>query len=661
MMPFSYPEMVNLLNYNAKKYYVDDTPEITDEAYDTIYQRVVAYEKEHPEEILPYSPTQRIGHPILSSDLKKQSREIVMGSLENAFTDADVVAFLNTIYMPDSIAFEFKMDGVGLELVYVYGHLTVALTRGDGKTGEVVTHTAKVIPSIPLYIKELENVDLIEIRGEVVMPYTSVEEYKKNNPDKEVVSPRNIAAGALRQLDPRIAADRKLLFIPHSLGKYPEDLILSFYAFNRLCKKWGFRVITTKVFKDIKDIKNLYEKIREARNKLPFAIDGVVLKVNELPRHSVYGSTAKCPRWAVAWKFPSEEKQVILKDVIVDVGRTGVITPVAVFDSVELSSVMVTNATLHNYDDIKKKDICIGDTITVTRSGDVIPKVTGVIKEKRPSDAKLILMPEKCPSCGEPITKTKAAAYCVNSTCRGQAIQRIVHFASRGAMNIQGLGQATAEFCYDELGLTTLYDLVSYNFDQYAKATSREKTYSNLQQAIDHSLDNASSSEVLFALGLPRIGKAQADEIVSFLHSKGKHLADMFKNTEVILSLQEIQGIGEQTVNAVVKYLGNQKILLDILQVLNVCKLNDSGKVGALTSTILQDKTFVITGTLSLPREDVAAYIKSHGGKATTSVSKKTSYLIVGESPGNDKVTKANAYKIPQITENDLYAMVSDN
>lgn len=655
MIKVSYTELVAILNYHSKKYYVDSSPEISDEEYDGLYQMLLEYEKEHPDKIHPASPSQRVGHPITSGDIVKYEHIVKMASLDNAFTTDDFQKFTDTI-LNEEYAVELKFDGASLELEYVYGHLVAASTRGDGKTGELVTHAAKAIKSIPLYIEELKSVHKIQIRGEVIMPYEAAEEYKAKNPEKQVISPRNIAAGSLRLLDPKEIADRKLVFIPHSLGYFPENYLHSFKEFNQKCKRWGFRRITTQVVQTAQEVVNLYNRFLEYRKKLPFAADGIVVKVNNFQRHEIYGETVKFPKWAIAWKFPSEEKQVVLKAVECQVGRSGVITPVAVFDPVELSGVMVTNATLHNYGDIQRKDIRMGDTIVVTRSGDVIPKVLRSVPENRTGAEELINPPEKCPDCGHPLHIGRTYVTCINTECRGQVIQRFSHFGSRGAMNINGFGEAQAVIMYDTLGIRSLSQLMKFDFRAYAETVTQKKTYTKLADEFDRIKAHTDPVRLLYGFGITGIGEVQAEEIVKYLQANKRNLTEFCTDPKLREQLTEVAGIGQLTLAGIEKYIGNVSVRKDILDVISLCNIKFPEISGG--TDILKGKTFVITGTLTVPRKEMEQLIKANGGKISGSVSKKTTYLLAGENAGNDKTEAAKKNNVEVISEEKIMEMI---
>lgn len=652
MIPVNYVELVNICNYHSKKYYIDSYPEISDEDYDSLYRKLTEYEAEHPNEILSYSPTQRVGSPVRSSDIVKRDKDVKMLSLDNAFTPEDLTNFTDKL-INEEYAVELKLDGASLELEYIYGTLTEATTRGDGSVGEVVTHAAKAIKSIPVWIPELRTVHKLQIRGEVVMPYKAAEEYKQKHPEKETISPRNIASGSLGLLDPKEVATRQLLFIPHSLGYYPKDIFHSFKHFNVSLRQWGFRTITTKVLRSTDDIISLYNRFTDYRKKLPFAADGIVIKVNDFSRHSVYGETKKAPKWAIAWKFPSEEGEVILRQVVWQVGRTGVITPVAVFDPVELSGVMVENATLHNWEDIQRKDIMLNDTIVVTRSGDVIPKVLKSVTDKRTVYAEMVQPPGECPECGTPTEKTKAAILCRNPECRAQVIQRIVHFGSRDALDIKGLGESMAAFLYDELAVKTLKGIIDFDFAAYAETTTKKKTFNNLGVAIQKVMEDTSPSKLLYSFGIPHIGNVQAEEIINFLETKDFGLRDLVTSGKVQAGLGNIAGIGHVTANTFRKFMENKSFQEDILHVIDSVKCFKKPKTAE--SNTLNGFSFVITGTLSKPRGIIEDYIKLKGGKITSSVSKKTLYLVAGENYSQEKIAVAKKYNVQVITEDELY------
>lgn len=646
MKKTEYLKLVNDLNNHCYKYYVQSSPEISDEEYDKQYQVLKEAEKNNPDLLVSYSPTQRIGSPI-KSGLPTQERQIKMMSLDNAFTLQDFEAFSSKLY-DEELAVELKLDGAGLELIYVFGRLTTALSRGNGTSGEVITHVAKAIKTIPLYIPELDDIELIEIRGEVIMPYTVVQEYKKQHPEKETISPRNLASGALRLLDPKQIAERKLTFIPHSVGSFPEGFITSFKDFNTKCKAWKFQTVSTQICSSNVGVANLYNRFIGYRSKLPFAADGLVIKVNDFSRHEVYGETVKYPKWAIAWKFPAEEKETILRDIVPQTGRTGVVTPVAIFDPIELSGAIVSKATLHNYDEIKRKDIRIGDTIIVSRSGDVIPKVIRVLPEKRTHYAKKVIPPELCPDCNQPLIKQKTYINCKNYKCKGKVIARMIHFASRNAMDIKGFGDSMAEFFYSQ-DITTLSEIMNIERSSLPEGL----LYDNLIDSIEKAKHNVEPSRLLFGLGIYGVGEVQAELIIKQLFTQDLGLRDLLTNRGTVYKLTEVDGIGDVTLNNINNFLNKESLVNDAVAVYESIK---SWKLPEKSeSNKFAGQTFVITGTLSKPRKEIEKYIKDNQGKVSGSVSKKTSCLIVGTNPGNDKVQAAKLHNVKTITEGELY------
>ena len=649
-----YLKIIDELNRYSRLYYEKDISEISDEEYDRKYEYLKTIEAKYPELKVDYSPTQRVGSPITSlGDRKTRTKK--MASLDNAFTFDDFQAFTSTLF-DNELAVELKLDGASLELVYIYGELVEALTRGDGMTGEVVTHAARAIRSVPLHIEDWTAIERVEIRGEVVMPFTAVEDYRKKHPEKEIISPRNLASGGLRLLDPKRVAERRLVFIPHSLGVCSEPIADDFVEFNKKCKALGFRTVTTQLCRSPQEVETLYNRFVQYRSKMPFAADGIVIKVNAFNRQDFYGETIKYPKWAIAWKFPAEEKETILRSVEFQVGRSGVVTPVAIFDKVVLSGAVVTNATLHNFKDIKRKDIQIGDTIVVTRSGDVIPKVLRSLPEKRTYYSKLITPPEVCPICNTILKEEKAYLICTNYACEAQIIGRILHFASRNAMDIRGLGDSMAEFLHTKGYVKKLSDIYALDFDKIIAEEGKPQIFQNLKDSIEKSREEVDFGKLLYGLGIRGVGEVQAQEITKFLASKHVNLTGLFSDIELCSFLTEIDGIGTITAEAIKAYVITPELSSEAL---NIIEAQYSFKeIKAVCSNKLKDLTFVITGGLKIPRKNMEYLIKEHGGRVTTSVSKKTSYLIVGEEPGNDKLTGAKKNNIPQISEEQLNEMI---
>lgn len=643
-------ELEKKLTYHARKYYVDDSPEISDYEYDKMFYRLVQLEEENPTLASVNSPTKRVGGTALDK-FEKVIHKVRMGSLRDVFDFSELSDFIQKT-PADGYSVECKIDGLSVSLVYDGGELKVGSTRGDGDVGENVTENLRTIHSIPLRIPYTGH---LEVRGEVYMPRESFEKLnvtREENGEPTFANPRNAAAGSLRQLDSKITAERKLdIFIfnvqacDKSFKTHSESL--EFLSEN------NFKIIPHLCVLDTQqEIEAKITEIGEKRGGLPFDIDGVVIKVNNISLREEYGDTGSVPRWAVAYKFPPEEKETVLRDICINVGRTGVLTPYAVFDSVRLAGTSVSKATLHNYDFICERDIRIGDTVTVRKAGDIIPEILGVNTTKRPIGSAQFIMPKFCPSCGEPVYKApdEAAYYCTNAECPSQRIRNLVHFASRDAMDIDGLGSALIETLVDSELVYTAADLYSLSEEAVAKLERMGKrSASNLIRAIDTSKARG-LDRLLYALGIRQIGEKAARALAVHFGN----IERMF--TATLEELCSVEDIGEITALNVVNYFSHPqtKDLIDRLQAAGVSTVYQS----TVEDTRFSGMTFVLTGTLpTMTRDEASALIESHGGKTSSSVSKKTSYVLAGSDAGS-KLLKAHTLGIKIIDEDTFLEML---
>ena len=643
-------ELEKKLEYHARKYYVDDAPEISDFEYDEMFYRLVKLENDHPDLASINSPTKRVGGAVLDK-FEKVTHRVRMGSLRDVFSFEELEDFVSKTPC-NGYSVECKIDGLSVSLVYDNGELVIGSTRGDGDIGENVTENLKTIPSVPLRIPYEGH---LEVRGEVFMPRESFEALntlREQNGEQLFANPRNAAAGSLRQLDSRITASRKLdififniqecdrAFATHSEG-------LSFLS------GLGFKVIPyLSVLEDNDGIVDKIKEIGELRNGLPFDIDGVVIKVNDIAVREEYGDTGSVPKWAVAYKFPPEEKETILREICVNVGRTGVITPYAVFDTVHLAGTSVTKATLHNHDFISERDIRIGDTVIVRKAGDIIPEIVRVNTDKRPDGTVPFMMPKTCPSCGGPVYREEdqAAYYCNNSACPAQLLRNLEHFVSRDAMNIDGLGSAQVSAMVDAGIVKDAADLYFVEKDQLIPLDRMgEKLATNLVTSIQSSKARG-LDKLLYALGIHQVGE-KASKILA---AKFTDIDRFFTVTEE--ELCEINDIGEITAKNIVTYFGSPST-----QEL-ISKLKKAGVKTTYESDVKNDRfsgmTFVLTGTLpTMDRKEASALIESYGGKTSGSVSKKTTYVLAGEDAGS-KLTKAKELGVAIISEDQLLEMI---
>ena len=638
------------LEYHSRKYYVEDSPEISDFEYDEMFYRLKKLEEDYPELASENSPTKRVGGAVLDK-FEKVTHNVHMGSLRDVFNYEELGEFIEKTPC-DGFSVECKIDGLSVSLVYDNGELTIGSTRGDGAVGENVTENLKTIPSIPLRIPYQGH---LEVRGEVFMPRENFEKLnavREENGEQLFKNPRNAAAGSLRQLDSKITASRRLDIFIFNIQECDKTFSTHLEGLEFL-KGLGFKVIPyLAVLNTNEEIVAKIESIGTMRQGLPFDIDGVVIKVNNLALRDEYGDTGAVPKWAVAYKFPPEEKETVLREICVNVGRTGVITPYAVFDTVQLAGTSVTKATLHNYDFIKERDIHIGDTVIVRKAGDIIPEIVRVNKDKRPKDAIPYKMPDICPSCGEPIYREEgeAAYYCTNTACPDQLLRNLSHFVSRDAMNIDGLGAAQIATMV-ELGLVKdAGDLYYLEKEQLLVLGKKVDTLANnIVNSIQGS-KNAGLDRLLYALGIRQVGEKAAKALATAF-------CDIDKFFELTTEqLCEVDDIGEITARNIVNYFSHQQTreLVDKFKNAGVKTVFESDVI----DTRFAGKTFVLTGTLpTMDRKEASALIEKYGGKTSGSVSKKTDYVLAGEEAGS-KLDKAKALGITIINENDLLQMI---
>ena len=655
-------ELIKIINEADYNYHTLDNPTITDQEYDKYLRELFDLEEEHPELVRSDSPTQHAGGKIIDG-FEKVEHKIPMMSLSDVFSESEVIAFDERIKkegIHPQYMCELKIDGLSVSLLYEKGVLVRAATRGDGVIGEDITHNAKTIKTIPLKLNE--EVD-IEVRGEIFMNKKTLleinEERKKNN-EPLLQNCRNAAAGSIRQLDSSVAAKRKLdTFIYHLPN--PEDFGISTHDDAiAYMKKLGFKTNpNNRLVNDITDVLTFIEEMKEKRPSLPYDIDGIVIKVNNLADQQKLGFTAKYPKWATAYKFPAEEVLTKLTDIIFTVGRTGQITPNAVLEPVIVAGSTVKRATLHNEDYVIAKDLKIGDIVSIRKAGDVIPEVVEAKKERRKGLEKNFKMIENCPMCGEKLVKKEGQVdyFCFNKNCPARKIESLIHFASRDAMNIDGLGDRIIEdffnFGFIEK-VSDIYKLENHRKDLITLEGYGNKSVANLLDAIDTSKHN-SLEKLVFGLGIPHVGAKTA-----------KILASNFKTMEnleqaTIEDLVKIPDIGEIIAKSVVTYFATEENI-DELERLKKQGINMTylGKAQQENSNF-KDKSFVLTGSLEkYSRDEAKEIIESFGGKTVDSVSKKTSIVIVGENPGS-KYDKAKQLGIEIWTENDFLEKIDNN
>jgi DNA ligase (NAD+) len=647
------------IEYHNERYFVEDEPEIADADFDALVRELRDLEGQHPSLVTPESPTQRPGGYVASTFAPVVHRQ-PMFSLDNAFSRDDLLAWGARIQriVTESIRFvaEPKLDGLAISLQYEDGRFTVGATRGDGVTGEDVTENLRTIAAVPQKLKgKGKDVPaLLEVRGEVFMPLTAFETLNKRQGDageRLFTSPRNAAAGSLRQKDPGITATRDLTLYAYQLGaKEGGPRLRTHEEMLEWLRTLGFPVNPhIEAFDDLESVFAFCERTEANRHSLGYEIDGVVVKVDDLGQRAEMGFTSRAPRWAIAYKFPPEEKTTILRDIMVSIGRTGRATPFAVLEPVFVGGANVGMATLHNEDDVARKDVRPGDTVIVRRAGDVIPEVVGPVLAKRPAKTKRWTFPKKCPECGEPLVRVEGEAnhHCVNVDCPAQRVQRLVHWASRGAMDIEGLGEERVRQFVDAGLLEDAADVYALTVERLVPLERiGERSAQLLVDAIDGSRGRP-LWRVLVGLGINHVGPTAAQV-----------LARSFDDLDAIVGagveqLTGLDGVGPTIAQSLGKWFSidrNQRLV----QRLRDAGVNFAGDKGAQTATIddsFAGLTFVLTGTLAQrTRDEAAAEIAARGGKVTGSVSKKTSYVVAGEGPGS-KLAKAEELGVAVLDE----------
>lgn len=654
----SIEELRELINYHSNLYYTLDEPEISDFEYDRLMHKLKEMEKADPSLITPDSPTQRIGGKILSG-FEEVVHTVQMQSLNDVFDKESVLDFgektENALGEKVEYITELKIDGLSVSLEYRDGYFFRGSTRGDGTVGEDVTENLKTIRNIPLKLNE--NIPYLEVRGEVFMPHSSFDalnKFQEETGQKPFKNPRNAAAGSLRQLDSSVVAQRKLDIFVFNIQQIEGKEITTHKEGLEYLSELGFKTIPeTPVCKSIEEVFAEIERIGEMRETLGFDIDGAVVKVNSISQREILGSTAKCPKWAVAYKYPPEIKETKLVDILVQVGRTGVLTPNAVLDSVRLAGTTVSRATLHNIDYIREKDIRIGDTVLVQKAGDIIPEVVSVVKEKRDGNETVFEMPAVCPVCGATVYREdgEAATRCTGAECPAQIARNIIHFASRDAMDIEGMGPAVVEKFLENGIISSVADIYKIKTEDIEVLDKMgKKSAENLVSAIEKSKSN-DLSKLVFALGIRHVGARNA----SVLAFRFGTLDALMQATEE--QLAKVDEIGEVIAKSIVNFF-KQEQNLSVVEQLRACGLNFicNEKQG---EGIFTGKTFVLTGTLpTMNRNEASKLITDNGGKVSSSVSKKTDYVLAGEEAGS-KLDKANSLGITVISEDDLKDMLS--
>lgn len=651
------------------KYYVLAEPSISDEEYDKLIKDLEKLEKENPHLITTDSPTQRVGKD-LTKVFNPVTHKIPMLSLANTYNEEELFDFDRRVReaLPKTEKIEYvvelKIDGASVSLHYLNGLLNTAATRGDGFVGEEITTNVKTIKAVPLKLKSVSSIPYsisdIEVRGEI---FINIDEFLRFNKEREergeklFANPRNSAAGTLKMQDPKIVAKRPLNIFVYTLIS-PGDHLISQYENLSILKKLGFRVNPeVKLCNSIEKVLEICHELEEKRELLEYEIDGAVIKVNSLAQQRILGNIAKSPRWAVAFKFKARQAFTRINRILWQVGRIGTLTPVADLQPVFLSGSTISRATLHNFDEIRRKDIREGDKVVIEKGGDVIPKVVSVIVSERDKNSKPVKPPENCPVCGSSLFKpeNEVAYYCENSECSAQVKGRIEHFAARGAMDIEGLGEALINL-FVEMGFlktyADIYDLKEKREELINIERLGEKSVDNLLKSIEKSKKQP-FAKVLFALGIRYVGSGAAKKLADGLNS----IDNLINASEEEIS--SIHEIGPSISKSVKKFFSN-KNNLHIIERLKKHGLKFSGAGKIKENTVFSGKTFVLTGTLSgFSREDAGEKIVNLGGKVTSSVSKNTDFVLVGENPGS-KLSKAEKLGIKTINEKEFIKLLNE-
>ncbi len=648
-------QLRDTLNENARLYYTLDASKMSDYEYDRLYRRLQDLEKEHPEEITPDSPTQRVGDAVLN-EFAEVVHPVPLESLEDVFNGEEVLDFLNRVLetLPEAeYSVEPKVDGLSVALEYRNGVFYQGATRGDGRVGEDVTGNLRTVRSIPMTLPE--QLPRLIVRGEVYMARTVFEEINDQlelEGKPLMANPRNAAAGSLRQKDPKVCAGRRLDIAVFNLQLAEGREFSTHSETLQYLRAQGFPVIPHDVLQQGDDILRQIEKLGDTRMEFPFDIDGAVIKLNDLSNREILGSTAKCPKWAVAYKYPPEQKKSRVADIVVQVGRTGVLTPKAVLEPVRLAGTTVTNATLHNQDYIAEKDIRIGDTVIVQKAGEIIPEIVSVVKEKRPEGTVAFHLPDVCPVCGAPVERDPdgAAIRCTGAECPAQLLRNLIHFASRDAMDIDGVGQAMLQQLIEAKLVSNPADLYDLRAEQLAGLERMgKKSAQNAVNAIARSKEN-DLWRLIFALGIRQVGAKAA-----------KVLAAHFGSMDALrrATAEELTGIddvGAITADYIIRWMQSSQAA-DLLERLKNAGVNMACKQ-EMVDRRFAGMTFVLTGTLTrFTREEAGEMIEQRGGKSASSVSKKTTYVVAGENAGS-KLKKAQELQIPVLNEEDFLALL---
>jgi DNA ligase (NAD+) len=654
-------ELKRLIHHHNELYHTHDKPEISDYEYDKLFQELLDLEAKYPHLDLSDSPSKRVGGEAISSFQKVAHRKPML-SLANSYSVEDILDFdqrVKKFLRSDSTVeyfAELKLDGLSMELIYEKGVLVRALTRGDGTVGEDVTHNVKTIKTIPLKLKAKNPPPLLEVRGEVLIfkkDFLKMNEAYEEMDEDTFANPRNAAAGTVRQLDPKIAASRPLKFFAYALGDFEGISFKSQKNITEVFKSFGLPVLEdelTTLASDPDEVVAYYKKIEKIRPKLEFDIDGIVIKVNSLALQEDLGLVARSPRWATAAKFKPEQAETVIEDINVQVGRTGALTPVAIMKPVKVGGVTITHATLHNQDEIDRKDVRIGDTVFVQRAGDVIPEVVAVNHDKRPKNAKPFKIPLECPSCGVKAHKGEedAVLRCENPHCKSKIKESIKHFVSRRAMNMEKIGDRLVEIFIEQGFVKNFSDLYKLKKDQLLSLERQgEKSVENILNSVETS-KKTTLARFIYALGIRFVGEQTA-----------KLLADHYVTVENFMKtgqeeLETIPEIGPKVSESILESLKDKAFQKEVLKISEFLEFEKSTRS---TEGPLSGKSFLVTGTLPVKRDEAHELIEKNGGKLLSGVSSKLNYLIVGDDPGS-KVDKAQSLDVKIISWDELLKMI---
>jgi DNA ligase (NAD+) len=659
------------IHYHNYRYYVLDEPEISDAEYDRLFQELEGLERKHPELVTPDSPTQRIGAKPLE-EFGTYEHSIPMLSLKSVLAVEEVRDFderVRRLLGSDDEEIEYvvepKIDGLAMELVYENGVFTAGSTRGDGKTGENITQNLRTVKTIPLRIFSDSNsksnsddgLPLLEVRGEVFIPVSRFKELNAalgEKGEKMFANPRNAAAGSVRQLNPRVTASRPLDFFAYGIGGIEGKEFSTQWEVLEYLRRIGFRVSPLiRRFQGIEGVIRYHDEVNEKRDDLDYEIDGIVVKVNSVAQQDKLGTISRSPRWALAYKFPAREEFTRVNDIIVQVGRTGALTPVAVLEPVQIAGVTVSRATLHNEDELRRKDVRIGDTVVVERAGDVIPEVSSVIKSKRTGVEREFRMPDKCPVCGADVLKEGPIVRCIGVSCSAQLKERIKHFVSLRALNVEGLGDKVIEQLVDRKMVSDAADLFFLTRRELMKLERMgEKSTQNILTALERS-KHTTFARLLHAIGIRHVGEHTASL-----------LAANFRDMEALRAaryddLIRIPEIGPEVSKSILLFFEQESTnkMLEKLERAGVSY--EKGVAEEEVEKVLEGKTFVFTGRISMPREEARSIVERLGGSVSSSVSKRTDYVVAGEDPGS-KLVKAEKLGVMVIDEEAFREMVRE-